>query len=114
MENDLRRTNDLWRSSARPMPGNEKCDMAETVSKNDLVDSCTIPTVSMSSHSPTFQVAPVVFEVRPGLSIVVRTDPELFKKLLPPPSLPPEASYHNATVIVPSTLDGSEGLHFAH
>lgn len=85
---------------------------------------------AMPFDNPTFQVAPVVFGARHGLTVVGTTDTGFINRLLPPPLVavgsdlilqfnfntitsPVDVSYHNATVIVPAKLYGRGGLYFA-
>lgn len=84
----------------------------------------------MPLDNPTFQVAPVIFGPRYGLTIVAKTEPDLIRQLLPSPlsavgselifqfnfntiTSPIQVDYHNATVIVPSVFGERGGLYFA-
>lgn len=85
---------------------------------------------AMPFDSPTFQVAPVTFGARHGLTVVGTTDIELVNRLLPRPlavvrselilqfnfntiTSPIDVAYHNAIVFVPATLRGRDGLYVA-
>ena len=85
---------------------------------------------AMPFDNPTFEVAPVIFGARHGLTVVAPVDSELVTRLLPPRlasvgsdlilqfnfnpiTSPVNATYHNVAVIVPATFDGRDGLYFS-